>query len=143
MGKYRELMDEWFQTVWNENDTSFIHKLCDKKMTTTGHREKGLLGPDDFEEFHGLICNHADDIKMKILHSVEDQDWISVMYDFKAKKKGTDTPVEMTGNTMVRFHNGKIIEAHEHVDFITFFRCLGIMPENTLEHCLSGNKIHA
>ena len=143
MGKHRDLMDTWFHRVWCENDTAFIHEACDVEMTTKGHREKGLLGPDDFEEFHGMICNLADDISMKILRSVEDENWISVIYEFKAKKKGTDIPVEMTGSSMLRIHNGKIAEVYEHVDFIKLFSDIGAMPKNALEHCLCGNMIHA
>lgn len=142
MGAHRALLDTWFQRVWCENDTSFIHEACDVKMTTKGHREKGLLGPDDFEEFHGIICCLVDDISMKVLRSVEDGDWISVMYEFKGKKKGTDKPVEMTGSSMLRVHDGKIIEVYEHIDFIKLFSCLDLMPENILETCLCGQAAH-
>lgn len=136
-------MDTWFQRVWCENDPSFIHEACDISMTTKGHRERDLLGPDDFEEFYDIICNQVDDISMKILRSVEDEDWISVMYEFKGKKKGTDIPVEMTGNSMLKIQNGKIMQAFEHVDFIKYFGCLGHMPKNALEHCLCGHEVHA
>lgn len=143
MGQHREFLDTWFQRVWNENDTSFIFEACDPKMTTEGHRKQGMLGPDDFVAFHGLINNLMDNVTIKVIRSVENGDWISGMYQVTGTKKGSDTPVEMTGNTMACIKNGKITEVYEHVDYVKFFTCLGMMPENTLEQCLSGTGINA
>jgi len=138
MGKHRKLIDTWFQKVWNEGDIAHIHATCDIDMTTKGHRGMPLRGPNDFEQFYHMILNLAKDIHIELIHSVEDENWISAIYQFHGKRRDTNTPVEMTGSTMVRIEAEKITEVYEHVDFIEFFEGLDAMPLNTLEHCLAG-----
>lgn len=138
MGQHKDLMEQWFQRVWNENDTNYIYEVCAPEMKTKGHRGRDILGPDDFIGFHGIICSLVDDIQMDIIHCVEDGDWVSVVYNFEGKKKNTDIDVKMTGSTMIRFENGKAVDVHEHVDFLKLFEALGVLPENALEMGLSG-----
>ena len=141
MGKYREIMDEWFVRVWGEGDTACIYEKCAENLATTGHRGHPLSSPKEFEEFHTIISSLVKDIDMKITQSVENEEWFSMIYEFNSTSIKTGKPVTMTGSSMVRFENGKIIEAHEHANFIEFFQGLDALPVNTLELGFTGNKI--
>ena len=141
MGRYREIMDDWFDRVWGHNDLDHIDKLTNIDVTTNGHLGRTLKGAEDFKGFHGLITNILDDISIKILHSVEDKEWASLLYQLSGRKKDTHEAVEVTGISMIRFQNDAIIEVYEQFDFMTFFEMLGKLPEQSLEKLLTDKSL--
>ena len=136
MGHYRELMDEWFDRVWGQNDLAFIDQVTNIDVTTKGHMGHKLKGPEDFKAFHTLITAMLDTISIKIIQSVEDDEWASFLYKVSALKKGTQEPIEVTGSSMIRFQDNKITEVHEHFDFMRFFEIIGRLPEQCLNTLL-------
>jgi len=136
-------MDTWFDRVWNQNDADYIDEGCDIDVTTIGHIDLGkkLNGPAEFKAFHAVFCALVTDIEMRIVKSMEDGDWFSAVYTVTGKSIETGVPFETTGSTYLRMKNGKIAEVHEHFNFLDCFQKIGLLPDDTLEQCLSGRAL--
>lgn len=137
----RQVCEAWFERVWAQEDASAIDEMFEPFGVAKGLNDDGLVGPPDFKKFHRAVCALLADIRISIDHSIEAGEWVSMICTLRAKQQGSDNPVTMKGGVHVRIEDGKIVEAHNHWDFIDLFADLGLMPRNTLKRALSGEKI--
>jgi len=141
MNTHRQLLEVWFDRVWAKLDTAAIHEMLAPDMKTEGLGAAALLGPDQFKAFHQAICNLLTDIRITIGRSTESGDWIAAVCTVTAKAKSTGKPVSFPGAVYARIGGGKIVEGSNHIDFLSLFAQLELLPADTFERCLTGNKI--
>ncbi len=89
------------------------------------HVVRGLIGPTTFS----------------VTHKVEDADWISMRIHITARRLGNSKQIEGYDSLMVRFEGDRIAEYIGHMDYITFFEQLGLVPAGALHACLSGQRL--
>ena len=53
----------------------------------------------------------------------------------------TERRAAITGQVMSRLVDGRVAEAYNHFDFISFFEMLGLLPEDTMTLCMTGQRI--
>jgi adenosine deaminase len=126
---------------WTEEDSNAIEELFIPDGQGRGLGATVLVGPQGFKQFHAALCGLLCNILITIDKSVESGDWISAVCTLRAKSRRTGAPVEITGSVLVRIADGKLTEAYNHWDFLGMFSQLGLLPGDTFEKALRGEKV--
>ena len=156
MTKNLEVLETWFQRVWNEGDASAIDEMFQEQGKARGLggqddsaeidveggiAEQVRVGPAGFKGFHQSFFQMMDKFDIRVNQSMEQDDWISALCSVKATCKTSGKRVGMTGSVLVRVADGQIAEAYNHWDFMTIYQQLGLLPESAFERCLGGEKV--
>lgn len=141
MSTSREVMETWFRRVWTEEDPTAIEELFIPDGEARGLGANVLIGPHGFKQFHSALRGLLRDFAITIDKGVEAGDWISAVCTLRAKSRQSGAPIEITGSVMVRIADGKLTEAYNHWDFLGMFSQLGLLPVETFERALGGEKI--
>lgn len=141
MSTCREVLEKWFRRVWTEEDPAAIDELFIPDAEARGLGANDLIGPQGFKQFHSALCGLLSDFVITIDKSLEVGDWISAICTLRAKSRQSGAPVEITGHVMIRIADGKLTEAYNHWNFLGMFSQLGLLPTETFERALGGEKI--
>lgn len=136
-----QVMETWFDRVWSQEDESAIDELFSPDGQAKGLGDQALMGPEDFKTFHRALCALFGQMKIRFAKVVQEGDWISGTFTLTGVQHETGTPIKITGTAVTRIENGVIREAYNHLDFISMFAQLGLLPEDTMMRALSGQKI--
>ena len=136
MSKCREVLETWFRRVWTEQDSAAIDELFIPDGRASGLGANELIGPQGFKQFHSALCAMLSDFVITIDKSLEVDDWISAICTLWARSRQSGAPIEM-----IRIADGKLTEAYNHWNFLGMFSQLGLLPPETFERALGGEKI--
>lgn len=143
MNTKREVIATFFEEVWTKENTAAIHQIfvpeVENEKTVAGLRKEEKLSPDDFVGFQQALLGIVKEMVISIDDSMEQGDWIAVRCTVNAKSRETGKSVDMTGCGWAKVTDGKIREAHNFFDFLNFFEGLELLPDNTMQNCLTGN----
>lgn len=137
----RDILETWFRRVWQEEDLSAIDEMLAPDMQARGLREHPQIGPEEFRPFAEAMLALITDIKVNIRHHMQDGGWISALIEVNARTRNGGKPVSFTGQVLVRIRDGQLVEAYNHLDFISLYEQLGLMPEATLSQCLQNRAV--
>lgn len=137
----RDFLETWFRRVWTEEDGAAIEELFIPDGEARGLGSNPLIGPEGFKQFHSALCALLSDFVITIDKSIESGEWISAVCTMRAKVQQSGAPVEVTGSVMGRIVDGKIAEAYNHWDFLGLFAQMGLLPRDSIEKALGGEKI--
>ncbi|MBL4869387.1 MAG: ester cyclase [Robiginitomaculum sp.] len=141
MAEHKQLLETWFQRVWNEGDISGIDDMFNPDTKAHGLGGQALAGRDGFKVFHKLMNSLVADINFTIDHSVSQGDWICTLCTMRGKCPNSGQDVSMTGTTYVRVEGDHIAEGYNHYDFMGLYEQLCLVPDGSFEKCLCGDKI--
>jgi steroid delta-isomerase-like uncharacterized protein len=129
-----ELMKRWFQEVWNEGKLDTIRELLSPDAVATGQVGADVVmhGPKDFVPFAKSIRAAFPDIKTTVEDAFGIEDKVVVRWSATMTHRGGDLgipatgkPVRITGMTIVRIANGKIIEGWDNWDQLAMLEQIG------------------
>nr|WP_274860789.1 ester cyclase [Phaeobacter sp. PT47_59] len=86
---------------------------------------KGLVGPSTFE----------------VTHKVEQGDWLTLRLHIRSECLITGKAIEGFDCLLVRFQGDRIAEYIGHMDYLSFFQELDLVPPGALHACLSGQRL--
>lgn len=89
------------------------------------HVIRGLVGPATFEP----------------LNVIAQGDWLSLRLEIKAECLVSGKTVTGYDCLLVRFEGDRIAEYIGHMDYLTFFEQLELVPSGALHACLSGQRL--
>ncbi|WP_424941694.1 ester cyclase [Aliiroseovarius crassostreae] len=135
-----DILKSWYNKVWIEGDLDSIDEFFTPDAEAQGMMDF-TVGPEDFKALVAAMLEQIEEIEITFNRVVETDHWVWAQMSGKAKGKLTEADVEVAGQVMCRFANGKIVEAYNQMDFLTLFEKLGLLPENTLALCLAGETI--
>ena len=131
----KALMRRWFEEVWNKGRADAIPEMFAADGIAHGLSDdpsKPLTGPAGFLPFHGQFREAFPDIEVIVEDQIAEGDLVATRCSVRGKHQGdslgfkaTNSPVEFTGMTITRIHNGKIVEAWNNFDFMKMYRQLG------------------
>jgi hypothetical protein len=130
-------LETWARRVWRERDRTAIDEMLEIDTRAHGLGAQTLVGPDGFKAFHSTLCGLLTDTELVIDHAIEADGWLATLCTFKGTTR-TGRPIAITGAIHARIADGKLLEAYNHFDFVGLFTQLGLLPEDTLQRCLSG-----
>lgn len=136
-----EILNSWYQKAWSDGDLSELEDYFPAASIANGVIPSLPLSRNDFEAFVSALRSHLRDITIQIVHSVEQGDWLAVRIAFCATCAASGKPVRTSGQVMIRFEDGKMMESHNNFDYVTLFEQLGQLPQDTIAACLSGEEL--
>jgi len=111
----KQLMVRWFEEVWNQGRRETIHELFAEKGVlhdgTTIYR-----GPDEFCRFFDTFRSQFSDFRTTPVISLAEGDLACLHWSISFRHKASDKPLSVTGTSVVRFQNGKLIEGWQNWD---------------------------
>jgi len=129
-----QLMRRWFKEVWNEGKLQTIHELLAPNAVGMGELENGgaIRGPEEFGVFVERHRGAFPDIKIEIQDIFGADDKVVLRWSAKMTHRGdhlgiaaTGKSVRITGISIARFENGKIIEGWDNWDQLAMLRQIG------------------
>jgi steroid delta-isomerase-like uncharacterized protein len=136
-GENDALIRRWFDEVWNQGRAEAIDELLTEDAIVHGlsdDSEKPLRGPAAFREFHTKFLAAFPDIVVTVEDTIEDGDKVAARCLVRGKHTGdtlgfagTQAPVAITGISITRIKDGKIVEAWNNFDFMTMYQQLGVI----------------
>jgi steroid delta-isomerase-like uncharacterized protein len=135
----KEIVRRWFDEVWNKKRAEVIEELFDENGIAHGLSDdpaRPIQGPKDYRPFYDVYCQAFPNITVVIDDMVAEGDKVAARCSVHGKHEGdfqgraaSQSPVEVTGMTMVRIENGKIVEAWNNFDFMTLYKQLGLLSQ--------------
>jgi steroid delta-isomerase-like uncharacterized protein len=138
-----KLMRRWFQEVWNERNTQTIHELVAPNAVTFGQLEDGqpLRGAAEFAAFAERILGAFSDIHFVVEDAFGAGDKVVARWSATMAHSGGDLgmaptgkQVRLTGISVVRVSEGKVVEGWDNWDQLGLMKQLGVFqaPEAAL-----------
>jgi steroid delta-isomerase-like uncharacterized protein len=132
------LMRRWFEEVWNQGRMQTVTDLMDENATAFGQagHETELQGPASFIAFAERFRRAFPDIKVTVEETFGDEECVAVRWSAKMTHTGDDLGIpatnrkaHVTGMTMARFKNGKVVSGWDNWDQLALLRQIGVVPE--------------
>jgi steroid delta-isomerase-like uncharacterized protein len=129
-----ELMRRWFKEVWNEGRTQTISDLLAPNAIGIGELEDGspLRGPAEFVPFVERIRGAFPDINVVVEDAFGAEDRVVLRWSATMTHRGdhlgmpaSGKPVRMTGITIARIADKKIIEGWDNWDQLGMLKQIG------------------
>jgi steroid delta-isomerase-like uncharacterized protein len=129
-----QLMQRWFQEVWNEGNTQTVHDLLAPDAVARGHKgpQGEIRGPNEFLHFVRQIRGAFPDIRLVVEDIFAAQDKVVVRWSATMTHTGkglgipaTGKSVRSTGISIVRIVNGKIVEGWDNWDQLGMLEQIG------------------
>jgi steroid delta-isomerase-like uncharacterized protein len=138
-----QLMRRWFQEVWNEGRIQTIHDLLAPSAIGIGQLEDGseVRGPAAFVPFVERIRGAFPDTNIKVEDVFGANDKVVLRWSATMTHRGdhlgipaTGKPVKITGITIARIADKKIIEGWDSWDQLAMLKQIGAYesPQATL-----------
>jgi len=129
-----QLMKRWFQEVWNEDKKQTIHELLSPDAVATGQAGSGAVihGPAEFAAFAENIRSAFPDITVTVQDAFGADDKVVVRWSARMTHRGdglgvpaTNKEVRLSGISIVRIANGRIIEGWDNWDQLAMLEQIG------------------
>lgn len=137
----KDILEEWYQRVWIEGDLNAIDEMFMPDTKAAGLVPEMRMGPDEFRELVPMFLDMVENPKVTLDKVMEDGDWASALYSMRVTDSATGKPVMGTGQLFARFEGDKMVETYNSFDFMSFFEQVGLLPEQSLALCLTGQRI--
>ncbi len=129
------LIRRWFEEVWNKGREEAIDEMFAEDGIAHGLADEGgepLRGAPGFKPFFRKFRAAFPDIEVVVEDTVTEGDKVAARCTVRGKHQSdslgfaaTQQPMEITGITIVRVRDGKIVEAWNNFDFMSMFKQLG------------------
>ncbi len=133
----KTLLRRWFEEVWNKGREESIDEMFAEDGIAHGLADEGgnpLRGPAGFKPFFRKFRAAFPDIEVVVEDTITEGDKIAARCTVRGKHQSdslgfaaTQQPMEITGMTIVRVRDGKIVEAWNNFDFMSMFQQLGAL----------------
>ncbi|WP_197922765.1 ester cyclase [Thiosulfatihalobacter marinus] len=137
----RDILEEWYRRVWIEADLDAIDQLFSPDTQAQGLLPDLQVGPDDFRELVPMFLDMVEDPTVSLDKVMEDGDWASALYSMRVTNPANGQPVIGSGQLFARFDGDKMVETYNSFDFMSFFEQMGLLPEQSMALCLTGQRI--
>jgi steroid delta-isomerase-like uncharacterized protein len=131
----RALIHRWFEEVWNKGREEAIDEMFAKDGVAHGLADEHgaqLRGPEGFKPFFHNFRAALPDVKVIIEDTISEGDKVAARCTVRATHQGdglgvaaTNNPVEITGISIVRIKDGKIVEGWNNFDFLRLYKQIG------------------
>jgi predicted ester cyclase len=118
----------------NKGDWATYGQLYDPALTAYGYGPEPL-GLDGLMAFYQSIGAGFSDISVTADQMVAEGDLVAARYTFRAVHSGefmgvaaTGRPVEVPGQTIMRFADGRVVERWQSLDAMSLMTQLGAIP---------------
>jgi steroid delta-isomerase-like uncharacterized protein len=127
----------WFEEVWNQRSTEAIDRRMAADCVVHGLEQSGrdLNGPAEFKPFHQAFLNAFGDLHITVDDVIEEGDRIAIRWTATGRHTGdglgfpaTNKQMHVSGVTIARIRDGKLVEGWNNFDALTMLQQLGAVP---------------
>lgn len=136
-----ELLEAWYRQVWIEADPNAVDRYFAPRTGADGLMPDGQVGPEDFKALVPALLALVRNLDIRIDRSMEMGDWLWAQISVHAQTAESMRAVTAAGQVMMRIEGGRILEAYNAFDFLTFFQQAGLLPEDAFLLLLSGERM--
>lgn len=136
-----ELLEAWYRQVWIEADPNAVDRYFAPRTGADGLMPDGQVGPEDFKALVPALLALVRNLEIRIDRSMEMGDWLWAQISVHAQTAESMRAVTAAGQVMMRIEGGRILEAYNAFDFLTFFQQAGLLPEDAFLLLLSGERM--
>ncbi|MGB8986473.1 MAG: ester cyclase [Candidatus Sulfotelmatobacter sp.] len=128
------LMKRWYREVWQEGRNETIYELLAPNAVLTGTNgpKQQIHGPEEFAAFARQIRSAFSDTQILIEDVFEANDKVVARWSATMTHNGggmgippTGKPVKITGTSIARIENGKIVEGWDNWDRLAMLEQTG------------------
>jgi len=135
-----ELLQEWYRRVWIEGDLAAIDDYFAPQGGAEGILADGQVGAEDFRALVPTLLALIRDLRIDMVRSFETDDWVWAQLSVHGYTAHGVDRIAATGQVAARISDGRIIEAYNGFDFISFFEQIGLLPKDAFLLLLSGER---
>ncbi|WP_167600404.1 nuclear transport factor 2 family protein [Celeribacter sp. HF31] len=136
-----EILTAWYEKVWVEGDLDAVAEFFDVEALANGLLPDFAAQVEDLQSLVPAVLHVIRNVTFSIEDSMEMDDRAWVRMTLHAKKASDMSPIHIPGQVMIRLRNGKIIEAHNSYDFVSYFEQMGNLPKDSLALMLAGETL--
>ncbi|KIC11207.1 hypothetical protein RA19_07600 [Leisingera sp. ANG-M1] len=136
-----DILQRWYDQAWTRGDLSALDDYFFPSTTATGVLPSLQLTRADFEAFVTALRSRLERISIRIIHAIEQDDWLAARISFQSCCSATGKPVSTSGHVMIRFEDGKMAESFNQFDYVSLFEQMGQLPQDTVAACLTGQGL--
>ena len=135
-------VETWFEEVWKKGRLSAVDEMMAPSATMHGLGEAGqdVSGPAGFKPFVERLRGAFNDIEITIQQTIEQDDLIASRWVANMTHTGDDLGVPATGKhvtvtgmSIARLQNGKMVEGWNNWDMLSLMQQIGAQePPATL-----------
>ena len=139
-GALRVVLEQFQRRIWMERDPAALDELLSADALVDGLDSEAAESARAFDAVRRMLLNQFDDIRVVIDRSIEEGEWIAATAAIHARHRKSGREVLTRTQMMVRIREGRVVEGHNLIDFLTAFEQIGLLPERTLDFCLMGRR---
>ena len=133
----KQLVQRWFEEVWNQNRESAIDELLSPEGVGFGlaATDTEVHGPTEFKPFVRNMRSAFPDLHIAVEDTVAEGDKVAVRLRVTGTHKGdglgfaaTGRKVDVTAITIIQFANGKLVHGWNNWDQLGMMQQLGVVP---------------
>jgi len=127
----RQLAKRWFEEVWNDGRRETIDELLDPDCVIHDAGQD-IVGPAGFKLFYDNIQNTLSAIHVDPQLTMSEGDYVLVRWVSTGKHKSSEREVQITGMSLMRFRNGRTVEAWQNWDLHGLMEQIKAVPERAV-----------
>lgn len=136
-----DILRKWYREIWEDGNFEAIERYFVAAPHNQYIAPNFGIEPGEIREWMLVLRKFVTDIRVDVIQTIEEGDWISAMLEINCIDLRTNQPVQVYQQIMLRFEGDKKAESYPAFDFIRFFEQLGQLPENTHALLLGGTTL--
>ena len=130
---HKDLVDRWFEEVWNQNNADAMDDLLAEDCEMIGLDANPSRSRDEMKDFHARMNATLGDINISVDEFMECGDQIATIFCVSAVHRATGKPVAHHCACIGWIEQGVIKRTKNVNDFLAAFMQAGVLPENTVQ----------
>src|SRR5580658_1037559 len=111
----KQFAARWFEEVWNKSRREAIDEMFpEDAVVHDGSAE--YRGPAEFKRFYDALRAQLSDVRVTPLETISEGDMVCIRWSSTAKDRTTGKPLAVTGISILRFKDARLVEAWQNWD---------------------------
>jgi predicted SnoaL-like aldol condensation-catalyzing enzyme len=111
----KKFITRWFEEVWNQSRREAIDEMFPEDCVLHDGRAE-YRGPEEFKRFYDALREQLSDVRVTPLDTISEGDMVCMRWSSTAKQSSTGKHLEVTGISILRCKDGRLMEAWHNWD---------------------------
>jgi predicted SnoaL-like aldol condensation-catalyzing enzyme len=111
----KQFAARWFEEVWNQSKREAIDEMFPEDCILHDGRVE-YHGPAEFKVFYDALRAQLSDVRVTPLETISEGDLVCMRWSSTAKESATGKQLQVTGMSLLRFQDGRFVEAWQNWD---------------------------
>jgi ketosteroid isomerase-like protein len=111
----KEFAARWFEEVWNQSRREAIDEMFPEDCVLHDGISE-YRGPNEFKRFYDALRSQLSDVRVTTLEPFSEGNMVCMRWSSTATHTATGKPLQVTGISILRFKDGRFVEAWQNWD---------------------------